>query len=200
MDVFASLLALLLTVLIKGLFHIIKIFIKNVAVVCFTTLLVNIFWLCKRISPSYVESLPQLGEEEDSVSVPQQREEEGSVPGPQYREKEGSTPVPESRNQNFDVLHQNNSVADAISRIDFRLASEPGFIIDSGFQRCLRFEAIPEPSRASFVAILDDFWGQLFDLEGNLTKKAKLIRLDALLGLDVVHLGIEYSRKRLGQD
>lgn len=176
MEVLASLLATLLTVLIKGLLHV-EFFIKNVTFVCLTTLLtVMLFWSCKTILPSYVEPVPQLGEEDGSVSVPQKREEEGAVPVQQHREEEGSASVPEPRNRNCNVLHQKNSVADAISRIDFSLASEPGFVIDNEFQRRLRFEAIPEPGRAGLVAILDDFWGQLFDFKGKLTKKAKLIR------------------------
>ncbi|KAL6899566.1 hypothetical protein ACP4OV_006224 [Aristida adscensionis] len=36
-----------------------------------------------------------------------------------------------------------------------------------------------------FAEILDDFWGNLFDMHGKLTEKAKIIRLDLLIGLDV---------------
>ncbi|PAN07145.1 hypothetical protein PAHAL_1G314100 [Panicum hallii] len=36
-----------------------------------------------------------------------------------------------------------------------------------------------------FTDILDDFWGNLFDLHGKLTDKGKIIRLDLLIGLDV---------------
>ncbi|XP_062217778.1 uncharacterized protein LOC133918006 [Phragmites australis] len=36
-----------------------------------------------------------------------------------------------------------------------------------------------------FADILDEFWGNLFDLHGKLTEKGKTIRLDLLIGLDV---------------
>ncbi|TVU29523.1 hypothetical protein EJB05_21093, partial [Eragrostis curvula] len=41
------------------------------------------------------------------------------------------------------------------------------------------------PEHAKFSDILDDFWGNLFDLHGNLTENGKMIRLDLLLGLHV---------------
>lgn len=36
-----------------------------------------------------------------------------------------------------------------------------------------------------FADILDDFWGNLFDLRGKLSEKGKAIRLDLLIGMDV---------------
>lgn len=41
------------------------------------------------------------------------------------------------------------------------------------------------PSHHQFADILDDFWGNLFDLHGKLTEKGNAIRLDLLIGLDV---------------
>ncbi|CAD6250217.1 unnamed protein product [Miscanthus lutarioriparius] len=41
------------------------------------------------------------------------------------------------------------------------------------------------PSHHQFADILDDFWGNLFDLHGKFTEKGNAIRLDLLIGLDV---------------
>ncbi|KAL6633946.1 hypothetical protein ACP70R_026617 [Stipagrostis hirtigluma subsp. patula] len=41
------------------------------------------------------------------------------------------------------------------------------------------------PAHAQFVDILDKFWANLFGLDGKLTEKGKIIRLDLLIGLDV---------------
>ncbi|XP_062224449.1 uncharacterized protein LOC133922965 [Phragmites australis] len=41
------------------------------------------------------------------------------------------------------------------------------------------------PAYLQFADILDEFWGNLFDLHGKLTEKGKIIRLDLLIGLDI---------------
>ncbi|XP_020084872.1 protein ETHYLENE-INSENSITIVE 2-like isoform X4 [Ananas comosus] len=53
--------------------------------------------------------------------------------------------------------------------------------------------------RRNLAAILDEFWAHIFDLHGNLTEKAKIIRADLLLGLDikVLSAGKEASQKNL---
>ena len=51
----------------------------------------------------------------------------------------------------------------------------------------MNYGQVQEPfyDHGRFTDILDDFWGNLFDLHGKLTEKGKIIRLDLLIGLDV---------------
>lgn len=51
----------------------------------------------------------------------------------------------------------------------------------------MNYGQVEEPfyDHGLFTDILDNFWGNLFDLHGKLTEKGKIIRLDLLIGLDV---------------
>ncbi|KAF9597412.1 hypothetical protein IFM89_018607 [Coptis chinensis] len=48
-----------------------------------------------------------------------------------------------------------------------------------------RLSGLGRSARRSLAAILDEFWGQLYDFHGQATKEAKMKNLDVLFGIDV---------------
>lgn len=47
-----------------------------------------------------------------------------------------------------------------------------------------RLVGLGRAARRQFAAVLDEFWGQLFDFHGQMTQEAKARKLDVLLGID----------------
>ncbi|KAL5990599.1 Ethylene-insensitive protein 2 [Asimina triloba] len=70
-----------------------------------------------------------------------------------------------------------------------------------------RSSGLGRAARRQLAAILDEFWGQLYDYHGQLTQEAKAKRMDDLLGLDLKHpssvkadsTGMEYVAKCLSE-
>ncbi|KAL6899565.1 hypothetical protein ACP4OV_006223 [Aristida adscensionis] len=58
-------------------------------------------------------------------------------------------------------------------------------IIDTGSKMQFGQDREHFSAHFQFANILDEFWGNLFELHGKLTEKGKIIRLDLLIGLDV---------------
>ncbi|KAL7170171.1 hypothetical protein ACSBR2_035095 [Camellia fascicularis] len=54
----------------------------------------------------------------------------------------------------------------------------------SGAGSLSRLAGLGRAARRQFAAVLDEFWGQLFDLHGQATQEAKAKKLDVLLGID----------------
>ncbi|CAL5419919.1 unnamed protein product [Camellia sinensis] len=54
----------------------------------------------------------------------------------------------------------------------------------SGAGSLSRLAGLGRAARRQFAAVLDEFWGQLFDLHGHATQEAKAKKLDVLLGID----------------
>nr|XP_029120865.1 protein ETHYLENE-INSENSITIVE 2 isoform X3 [Elaeis guineensis]XP_029120866.1 protein ETHYLENE-INSENSITIVE 2 isoform X3 [Elaeis guineensis] len=52
-----------------------------------------------------------------------------------------------------------------------------------------KLSGLGRAARRQFAAILDEFWGHLFDFHGKLTQEASVKKLDVLLGLDLKIVG-----------
>ncbi|KAG6427424.1 hypothetical protein SASPL_111669 [Salvia splendens] len=56
--------------------------------------------------------------------------------------------------------------------------------VGSGAESLSRIAGLGRAARRQLTAILDEFWGQLFDFHGQVTHEAKAKKLDVLLGVD----------------
>ncbi|XVE76175.1 hypothetical protein DITRI_Ditri12bG0151900 [Diplodiscus trichospermus] len=61
-----------------------------------------------------------------------------------------------------------------------------------------RLAGLGRAARRHLAAILDEFWGQLYDFHGQPTQEAKLKRLDVLLGVDSKTLKVDTTGKEYG--
>ncbi|XVF07894.1 hypothetical protein REPUB_Repub06bG0178500 [Reevesia pubescens] len=61
-----------------------------------------------------------------------------------------------------------------------------------------RLAGLGRAARRQLAAILDEFWGQLYDFHGQLTQEAKLKKLDVLLGVDSKQLKVDTTGKEYG--
>ncbi|KAK8553812.1 hypothetical protein V6N12_030795 [Hibiscus sabdariffa] len=61
-----------------------------------------------------------------------------------------------------------------------------------------RLAGLGRAARRQLAAILDEFWGQLYDFHGQPTPEAKVKKLDVLLGIDSKPLKVDTTRKEYG--
>ncbi|XVE61697.1 hypothetical protein DITRI_Ditri06bG0060700 [Diplodiscus trichospermus] len=61
-----------------------------------------------------------------------------------------------------------------------------------------RLAGLGRAARRQLAAILDEFWGQLYDFHGQPTQEAKLKKLDVLLGFDSKPLKVDTTGKEYG--
>ncbi|KAM7464170.1 hypothetical protein LguiA_032291 [Lonicera macranthoides] len=66
----------------------------------------------------------------------------------------------------------------------YRSLSGKGDDLGSGPASLSRLAGLGRAARRQLAAVLDEFWGQLFDFHGNATHEAKTKKLDVLLGVD----------------
>nr|CAD1841568.1 unnamed protein product [Ananas comosus var. bracteatus] len=59
----------------------------------------------------------------------------------------------------------------------------------NGSESLSKISGLGRAARRQFAAILDEFWGNLFDFHGKLTQDASMKKLDVLLGLDLRVVG-----------
>lgn len=67
----------------------------------------------------------------------------------------------------------------------FRSISGKGDESGSGAGSLSRLAGLGRAARRQLAAVLDEFWGQLYDYHGQMTREAKAKRLDVFLGADV---------------
>lgn len=67
----------------------------------------------------------------------------------------------------------------------FRSLSGKSDDVGSGTGSLSRLGGLGRAARRQFAAVLDEFWGQMFDFHGQATQDAKAKKLDLLLGLDL---------------
>ncbi|CAI9098009.1 OLC1v1034556C1 [Oldenlandia corymbosa var. corymbosa] len=67
----------------------------------------------------------------------------------------------------------------------FRSLSGKSDDVGSGTGSLSRLAGLGRAARRQFAAILDEFWGQMFDFHGQATQDAKAKKVDVLLGLEV---------------
>ncbi|XP_051130352.1 ethylene-insensitive protein 2-like isoform X2 [Andrographis paniculata] len=75
-----------------------------------------------------------------------------------------------------------------------KCSSRKGDDVGSGAGSVSRFSGLSCAARHQLTAVLDEFWGHLFDFHGQPTHEAKVKKLDALLGIDVKSIRKESSR------
>ncbi|KAK8688884.1 hypothetical protein V6N13_087619 [Hibiscus sabdariffa] len=68
----------------------------------------------------------------------------------------------------------------------------------SGTGSLSRLAGLGRAARRQLAAILDEFWGQLYDFHGQHTQEAKMKKLDVLLGVDLKQLKVDITRKEHG--
>ncbi|KAK8588713.1 hypothetical protein V6N13_087617 [Hibiscus sabdariffa] len=68
----------------------------------------------------------------------------------------------------------------------------------SGTGSLSRLAGLGRAARRQLAAILDEFWGQLYDFHGQHTQEAKMKKLDVLLCADLKQLKVDITRKEHG--
>ncbi|GMI65817.1 ENHANCED RESPONSE TO ABA3, CYTOKININ RESISTANT 1, ORESARA 2, ETHYLENE INSENSITIVE 2, ORESARA 3 [Hibiscus trionum] len=68
----------------------------------------------------------------------------------------------------------------------------------SGTGSLSRLAGLGRAARRQLAAILDEFWGQLYDFHGQHTQEAKMKKLDVLLGVDLKQLKVDITGKEHG--
>ncbi|KAK6231614.1 NRAMP family - like 4 [Theobroma cacao] len=61
-----------------------------------------------------------------------------------------------------------------------------------------RLAGLGRAARRQLAAILDEFWGQLYDFHGQPTQEAKIRKLDVLLGVDTKPMKVDTAGKECG--
>ncbi|KAK8711999.1 hypothetical protein V6N13_147252 [Hibiscus sabdariffa] len=68
----------------------------------------------------------------------------------------------------------------------------------SGTGSLSRLAGLGRAARRQLAAILDEFWGQLYNFHGQHTQEAKMKKLDVLLGVDLKQLKVDITKKENG--
>lgn len=102
---------------------------------------------------------------------------------PAANEKEGDTVEPDESFKEFSV----SSTAEVPGT--FNNVKSKGSDVSNGSGSLTKLSGLGRAARRQLAAILDEFWGNLFDFHGKLTPEAATNRLDVLLGLDLRTVG-----------
>lgn len=104
---------------------------------------------------------------------------------PTFKDSEGDTLEPEESPRGVSPLPATTSKCpeSSISVVD------KGFDGGNGSGSLSKLSGLGRAARRQLTAILDEFWGNLFDFHGKLTQEANIKRLDILLGLDLKAVG-----------
>nr|QGT40628.1 ethylene insensitive 2 [Tulipa gesneriana] len=107
-------------------------------------------------------------------------------------------------NKEVDALEREESPGEVLPASISTGPESANNIVDKGFDEgsvsgsLSKLSGLGRAARRQLTAILDEFWGNLFDFHGKLTQEANTKRLDALLGLDSKAIGSSVKSDTIG--
>ncbi|PWA37711.1 Ethylene-insensitive 2 [Artemisia annua] len=121
----------------------------------------------------------------DSILSSPAKESATTAPSVEDVKKVESESVEKTIDGNIQVVKEKeNKMVSEDGPSSFRSLSLKNDDIGSGTGSCSKLAGLGRAARRQLAAVLDEFWGQLFDFHGEPTQEARLRKLDKLLGID----------------